>query len=99
MNTEFPQLHDFLGAYFHQDWPVEHATAEEVISAFLADSDADTLIAVYQEIDALLQLQKNETSLREYLLKELSCYYCYWVTWNSGNEWLKHLADKLNYRM
>ena len=34
MNKELPELHDFFGAYFHQDWTVEHGTAEQVIDAF-----------------------------------------------------------------
>jgi hypothetical protein len=33
--------------------------------------------------------------LREYLLKQLSCYYCYWNEWESGESWLRHIANRL----
>jgi hypothetical protein len=95
MNRKFPELHQFLGAYFHQDWTVEHETAEQVVEAFLADSDPEDLVLVRREITALLDLGKNEFELRDYLLKELSCYYCYWNAWESGASWLCHIAKKL----
>ena len=95
MNKELPELHDFFGAYFHQDWTVEHGTAEQVIDAFLADADPGDLMLVRDELNFLLDQQKDEVELREYLLKELSCYYCYWNVWESGELWLRHIASKL----
>jgi len=95
MNKKFPELHQFLGAYFHQDWTVEHETAEQVIDAFLADSDVEDLVIVRREISALLKLGKDEMGLRDYLLKELSCYYCYWNSWESGVSWMQHISDRL----
>lgn len=95
MNREFSELHDFFGAYFHQDWMVEHDSAEEVIDAFLADSDTEDLKLVRQELGFLLEQQKGEMELRDYLLKELSCYYCYWNEWKSGEAWLRYIAKKL----
>ncbi|RON17412.1 contact-dependent growth inhibition system immunity protein [Pseudomonas frederiksbergensis] len=99
MSREFPELHDFFGAYFHQDWTVEHDTAEQVIDAFLADSDPGDLRVVRQELNVLLDQRKDELVLREYLLKELSCYYCYWIAWESGEFWLRHIADRLASRL
>ena len=99
MNKEFPELHQFLGAYFHQDWTVEHETAEQVIDAFLADSDSEDLVIVRREIGALLNLGKDEMELRDYLLKELSCYYCYWNAWGSGVAWMQHIAGRLADRL
>jgi len=99
MNEEFPELHDFFGAYFHQDWTVEHETAEQVIDAFLTESDQQILVIVQKEICRLIAKKKNELALREYLLKELSCYYCYWNTWGSGESWLLHIVRKLSDRL
>lgn len=95
MNEQFPELHQFFGACFHQDWTVEHETPEHVIDAFLADADSEDLISVRREIDALLNQKKNEMELRNYLLKELSCYYCYWKAWESGVSWLQYVVDRL----
>ncbi|WP_053213456.1 contact-dependent growth inhibition system immunity protein [Pseudomonas sp. Q12-87] len=96
MNTEFPELHDFFGAYFHQDWPAEYGTVEEVLDAFLAESDVDDLRAVQQEVNILLERRKGELELRTYLLRELSCYYSYWNAWETGEAWLRHIARRLS---
>ena len=55
-------------------------------------------MSVSQEISFLLEQRKDEVELREYLLKEMSCYYCYWNVWESGESWLRHIARKLNCR-
>ncbi|MDR6927986.1 MULTISPECIES: contact-dependent growth inhibition system immunity protein [Pseudomonas] len=99
MNREFPELHDFFGAYFHQDWLVEHDTAEQVLDSFLTESHIDDLMVVRKELNALLDQEKDELVLREYLLKELSCYYCYWKEWESGQAWLRHIASRLAKRL
>ena len=99
MSRDFPELHDFFGAYFHQDWTVEHDTAEKVIDAFLAESDFEDLVAVQRELYVLLDQNKNELALREYLLTELSCYYSYLNVWESGESWLRHIAEKLARRL
>ncbi|MGJ7518215.1 contact-dependent growth inhibition system immunity protein [Pseudomonas baetica] len=99
MNKDFTELHDFFGAYFHQDWTVEHDTAEQVIDAFLSESDARDLKAVKQELYELLDQKRAELELRTYLLRELSCYYCYWNEWESGESWLRHIANKLAYSL
>ncbi|MCO8310401.1 hypothetical protein [Pseudomonas mandelii] len=70
-----------------------------MIDAFLADSDPENLMVVRQELNVLLDQRKNEFVLREYLLKELSCYYCYWTVWESGELWLRHIADRLTSRL
>jgi hypothetical protein len=96
MNTKPEELHDFFGAHFHQDWMTEHESAEEVITAFLTESDIDFLRRVQQQLNLLLNEQKDEPNLREYLLKELSCYYCYWNEWDTGEHWLLHITSRLD---
>ena len=98
MSREFPELHEFFGAYFHQDWLDEHETAEQVLDSFLTESHIDDLMVVQKELNALLDQEKDELILREYLLKELSCYYCYWNAWDSGQAWLRHIARRLAKR-
>jgi hypothetical protein len=95
MNRQFPELHDFFGAYFHQDWLVEHDSAEQVLDSFLTESHIEDLMVVRIELNGLLDQKKDELVLREYLLKELSCYYCYWHAWESGEAWLQHIASRL----
>ncbi|WP_123533148.1 contact-dependent growth inhibition system immunity protein [Pseudomonas fluorescens] len=99
MNQDFPEIHDFFGSYFHQDWREEHETADQVINDFLQASDKGTLRLVRNELQSLLLEKKDELSLRAYLLKELSCYYCYWNEGVTGELWLRQIAEKLDEKL
>lgn len=96
MNNDFPEAQDFFGAYFHQDWLLEHDTADQVIDEFLRDSDKKVLMLVRSELQTLMSKKLNEMDLRTFFLKELSCYYCYWNEWESGEAWLRHIERKLS---
>jgi hypothetical protein len=96
MNNDFPEAQDFFGSYFHQDWLVEHETADQVIDEFLRSSDKEVLGLVRSELQKLMSKNANEMDLRAFLLKEMHCYYCYWNEWASGEVWLRHIERKLN---
>ena len=66
MNQDFPEIHDFFGSYFHQDWRDEHETADQVINDFLQTSDKGTPRLVRNELQSLLLEKKDELSLRAY---------------------------------
>ena len=99
MNRDFPEIHDFFGSCFHQEWREEHDTADQVVNDFLQTSDMETLLLVRNELHSLLMTNKDESSLRTYLLKELSCYYCYWSEWATGEVWLSQIAEKVEQRL
>jgi len=90
-NDDLPELFQFLGACFHEDWMCESALADDIIKSFIADSEKATLLNVVKEIEALLALNLTENDLRNFLLKEIGCCYCYWHEWPNGNEWLEHV--------
>lgn len=97
-NDDHPQLFQFLGAYFHEDWMCESARADDIIKSFIADSEEVTLLDVVKEIETLLALNLTETDLRSFLLKEIGCCYCYWHEWPNGIEWLEHVKLLLKKR-
>jgi hypothetical protein len=99
MNNNFPESQVFFGAYFHQDWLMEHDTADQVIDDFLKSSDKEILISVRSELQTLISRGLNEMDLRALFLKELKCYYCYWNEWASGEVWLRHIERKLNEKL
>lgn len=99
MNQDFPEIHDFFGSCFHQEWREEHDTADQVVNDFLQTSDMETLLLVRNELHSLLMTNKDESSLRTYLLKELSCYYCYWFEWATGELWLRQIAEKVEQKL
>ncbi|WP_372241942.1 hypothetical protein [Pseudomonas sp. C2B4] len=65
------------------------------MDAFLNESSTQDLAVVLQELNELLDKRWEELELRTHLLKELSCYYCYWNEWETGESWLRHIAQKL----
>ena len=95
MNNQLTELQQFFGAYFHQDWVDEHATADEVIDAFLLVSSTDVIITVKEEILELLKYYTNESNLLENLLHKQYCYYYYPCEWASGPLWLSHIVRKI----
>lgn len=64
-----PALRRLMGAYFNQDWDLEHADDQKTVSAFLRDSPhlASALVA---EIDEVLRLDEGQVSE---LLERLGC--------------------------
>nr|WP_102359047.1 contact-dependent growth inhibition system immunity protein [Pseudomonas sp. AD21] len=90
-NEEFPQLFQFLGAYFHEDWMGEFDVADDVVKSFIADSEACVILDVIKETEAALALDLAEEDIRDFLLTEMGCSYCYWHEWQDGITWLKHV--------
>ena len=46
--SDTPALENFLSAYFHQDWSMEHDTADGVVDAYLG-SEADVEIVAVRD--------------------------------------------------
>lgn len=51
----FPELAAFMGGYFHQDFDINGDTLEEVVAAFVADSDAALRRLLIGDIDGFLE--------------------------------------------
>ncbi|MCL2076711.1 MAG: contact-dependent growth inhibition system immunity protein [Betaproteobacteria bacterium] len=53
-NTAYPTLDQFVGAYFHQDWVLDHGTEFEVIDYYIKTTWRDVVKLVIEEIDRFL---------------------------------------------
>jgi hypothetical protein len=95
IDKSYAQLFQFLGAYFNEDWMCESGLADDIVRSFIVDSAAETISNVIGEITMLLEARMTEPELREFLLKNMSCCYCYWHEWASGEDWLKHVVNIL----
>lgn len=73
----------------------EYELADDVVKDFIFDSSVEVIDSVQKEISALLEDQMEEPELREFLLKDMSCCYCYWHEWESGRAWLNHIRNIL----
>ncbi len=49
-DTAYPALNQFIGAYFHQDWDLDHGTEFEVIGYYIKTSWRGEVERVIEEI-------------------------------------------------
>lgn len=73
----------------------EFDVADDVIKSFIADTEACVILDVIKEAEAVLELDLTEEQIRDFLLKEMGCSYCYWHEWQDGGVWLKHVLVTL----
>jgi CdiI immunity protein len=52
--ASYPQLRQFLGGYFHQDWPLDSGRWEDVADEFVAESTRSTVAQTADELRSLL---------------------------------------------
>jgi CdiI immunity protein len=98
MNTTYPNLDEFLGAYFHQDWTVDEPTADGIVEKYLSEWPKEEALLALNELDRLLGQSDNEIWLRG-ILDEMGCYY------NPAGDsltcagWLGHVREKMAKRL
>lgn len=96
MKNNYPELFQFFGCYFHQDWMCESSEPDDVVNLFVSESVPQTIEAVKKEILTLLIMNFGEEELREFLMDEMPCNYCYWLDWESAEAWLNHILEILS---
>ncbi len=95
LSEQFPDLEQFFGAYFHQDWMDFDEAAETVIERFVNDATQDELSSTIGELDQLLSLGLPEAELEHVMYKELGCYYNPEPDGISMSEWLRWVRSML----
>lgn len=87
--TTVPTLAAFVRGYLHQDWTVEHGTAENALAAFCADADTRERHLLAHEFEALLDATGRwpVERLQQFFVRELGSA---WVPQDSGD--LRQLA-------
>jgi hypothetical protein len=55
MSRDWPGLSQLAGAYFHQDWSLDHESWEAAVDAFSADEPASVREAARAEIVRLIE--------------------------------------------
>ncbi len=95
MNTEkYQTLYQFLSGYFHQDWPEEFGTVEEVIKAFIINEPEVIRRKAHSELEHLIYDIGNR-KVDQTILDELGCYYNPEVDGVTILDWLQFLCSKL----
>ncbi|MET0327375.1 MAG: contact-dependent growth inhibition system immunity protein [Luteimonas sp.] len=92
--SAYPTLENFFAAYFHQDWAMEHDSADAVV-AYYRDSEArDQVSRAQAEAEALLGEPLDESALGARIAALGSEYDPTrdGATWRG---WLQRLASEL----
>jgi CdiI immunity protein len=92
--SAFPQLRQFLGGYFHQDWVVEHATWEEVVDDFVAESPRHAVLECASELRDLLAPEFGDAELAT-VLERLGCSVDPSAVRLRTGEWLRLVLERL----
>ena len=61
--SDFPALENFLAAYFHQDWALEHATPDAVVDYYRDSESTEQVAATRDDLARLLAREPDEEAL------------------------------------
>lgn len=92
---DMSDLENFFSAYFHQDWSMDHDTAEEVVDYYRESESEQTVAGTREQLSALLAQGLDEDELAE-KVQNMGCEYD--PTCDGGNyrDWLASLAQYLS---
>jgi len=90
-----PQLRQFLGGYFHQDWVVDHGRWEEVVDEFIADSPRHAVLECASELRDLLAAKFDDGELAT-VLERLGCSLDPAALHLRTGEWLRKVLERLS---
>jgi len=93
--TAYPELFQFLGGYFHQDWALDATTPTEVVRGFLAEAPTEQVAGVVAEVDRLLAGEPSDAALARVVYEELGCDYDPTPDGVSVRDWLRHVRASL----
>jgi hypothetical protein len=77
-DDRYPELGQFLGGYFHQDWSHEQrlvgGSFEDVVRSFLRMNPVDVVRQTTRELAEFLSLDLSEKELRDILIYEFGSH-------------------------
>jgi hypothetical protein len=95
--SAFPQLGQFLGGYFHQDWVIDRQRWEEVVDDFIAESPRSLVLECAAELRDLLAAGFTDTELTG-VLERLGVSVDPSAVQLRADEWLQEMLGRLTAR-
>ncbi|WP_242110025.1 contact-dependent growth inhibition system immunity protein [Luteimonas aquatica] len=90
--SDYPALENFLAAYFHQDWRMEHDTPGAVVAYYLDSEDAEQVAEVRADLARLAARELDEAALAQQL-RELGSEYDPTLDGGTWRGWLQALRS------
>lgn len=94
MKTLYPNLDEFFGTYFHQDWREDSATALGIVERYLAEWPPEEIREAAQELHRLLAQPLSETELADQM-KGLGSFYNPQADGLRYGDWLRKVHQLL----
>lgn len=96
MNTDFPLLYQFFGAYYNQDYDSIFESEEGLISAYVESGDENELLQALYEFDRLLAMNLEEPELGDFITNKLgsACYPGPEADGRAWLLWIRHTIGK-----
>ncbi len=89
-----PQLHQFLGGYFHQDWALDRDRWEPVVDEFTAESPHSVVVGTADELRHLLAATLTDIQLTT-VLDRLGASVALAAVGLTPTAWLEALLQRL----
>lgn len=86
----YDDVRNFLSCYFHQDWPLEGDSDEDIVSLFVHDASVGDVETLANNLEAVALKHENETSID--WLMSYGSYYDPTTDGLSGSAWLRRLV-------
>lgn len=94
MKTLYPNLDEFFGTYFHQDWREDAATALGIVERYLAEWPLAEIREAARELRHLLAENPSEAELAD-TMRRLGNFYNPKADGLSYGEWLRQVHQLL----
>jgi len=101
-NAAYPELDQFIGGNFHQDWTVDAEErgdalhTDSVVLQVFAHVNAAYLMALKEDINGLLACNYNEEELRGVIHDEFDGNVEPSIEGSSMQEWLEHVRHMID---
>lgn len=92
--ASYPELRQFLGGYFHQDWPLDSGRWEDVADDFVAESTRSSVAQTADELRSLLDQQFSDAET-EAVLERLGCSVNTAAFQLGARAWLEALEGRI----
>jgi phenylalanyl-tRNA synthetase beta subunit len=95
MTNQFPHLTQFFSSYFHQDWPLEANSPNEVVENYRNSESPESIEGALAELNKLLEMPIAQPDLETFILEELGCYYNPEASNQTVKQWLHSVQQSL----
>ena len=90
--VDVERLHQFFGAYFHEDWDLEAPDWDGLVKRFVKDHPEAKTIAELSDLIDRYASQHDDEALGHLMLRELGCYYWPAADGLTTREWMHRVA-------